>query len=66
MKRIVPLILIILLSLSLCGCYDYQEINDTAMVSGISIDKGKESRYTVSVEVIQPSDSEKSTPKAKV
>ncbi len=66
MKRVFLLTLIFLLPLSLSGCYDYQEINDTAMVAGISIDKGKESKYSVAVEVIQPSDSEKSTPKAKV
>lgn len=66
MNRILSVVFILILSLTLCGCYDYQEINDTAMVSGISIDKGKEERYSVAVEVIQPSDSEKSTPKAKV
>ncbi len=36
------------------------------MVAGISIDKGKDTAYSVAVEVIQPADSETSTPGAKV
>ena len=56
----------ILIMFSLSGCYDYQEINDTAMVAGISIDAGQDTDYSVSVEVIKPADSESSTPKAKV
>ncbi len=66
MKRIVLLVFFILILVSFSGCYDYREINDTAMVAGISIDAGKDAAYEVSVEVIQPADSETSTPKAKV
>lgn len=66
MKRILLIFIFAVLLCFLCGCYDYQEINDTAMVAGISIDKGKETAYSVAVEVIQPADSETSTPKAKV
>ncbi len=66
MKRRFAFILILWIPLLLCGCYDYREINDTAMVSGIAIDIGDNSAYTVSVEIIQPSDSESSTPKSKV
>ncbi len=66
MKRICQAVLSFLLVLTFTGCYDYREINDTAMVAGIAIDKGKDSAYTVSVEVIQPASSESSTPNAKV
>ncbi len=66
MKHFFLIVISVVLLCSLNGCYDYQEINDTAMVAGISIDKGKDTAYSVSVEVIQPADSETSTPKAKV
>ncbi len=66
MKRITLFVFLIAVLFSFNGCYDYQEINNTAMVAGISIDVGNDAAYSVSVEVIQPADSETSTPKAKV
>ena len=66
MRRILLLLLSGSILISLFGCYDYREVNDTAMVAGISIDQGEDTIYAVAVEVIQPSDSEKSSPKAKV
>ncbi len=66
MKKIIITIFALFLSLSMSACYDYREINDTAMVAGISIDRGENAAYFVSVEVIQPADSETSTPKGKV
>lgn len=50
MKKI--LILIPLL-FCLTGCYNYRELNDLAIVSGISIDKN-EDEYIVNAEVINP------------
>ena len=52
--------------LLLSGCYDYKEINHTAMVSGIGIDIGEKGRYSVSVEVIQPSSGEGESSASKV
>ncbi len=65
MKRLFCFVLLFF-PLLFSGCYDYREINDTAMVSGIAIDSGIDCAYTVSVEIIQPAESESSTPKAKV
>ncbi len=47
MKR---LIIIISLVLILCGCYDYRELNDMSVVSGIGIDY-KDNKYVVSLEI---------------
>lgn len=66
MKKGIIIAQIIIMFLSFSSCYDYREINDTAMVSGIAIDQGEDSGYIVSVEIIQPADSESSSPKAKV
>lgn len=66
MKRIVLSVVCMGVLLSLCGCYDYHEINDTAMVAGIAIDQGEESKYSVSVEIIQPADKDSAIPSAKV
>ena len=47
MKRI---LIIVSLMLLLCGCYDYRELNDMSIVTGIGIDY-KDSKYIVSLEV---------------
>lgn len=66
MKRKIALFLIAGTALLLSGCWDYREINDTAMVSGISIDRGEEKSYLVSVEIIKPAESDSATSSAKV
>ena len=65
-KRIVGLLIGLLLIAALCGCSDYHEINNTAMVAGIAIDRGEAKRYSISVEIIQPAEGESSSPTAKV
>lgn len=40
--------------LSLFGCYDYREINDTVLVAGIAVDAGEKSRYAVTAEIVTP------------
>ena len=47
MRRIVLLLGVILL---LSGCYDYRELNDMSVVTGIGIDY-KDNKYIVSLEV---------------
>ena len=47
MKRI---FIIVSLVLVLCGCYDYRELNDMSVVTGIGIDY-KDNKYIVSLEV---------------
>lgn len=47
MKRI---LIIVSLMLLLCGCYDYRELNDMSIVTGIGIDY-KDNKYIVSLEV---------------
>ena len=66
MKRLVLMFIVLIPCFCFCGCYDYREINDTAMVSGIAIDRGTDSLYTVSVEIVQPAESESSSAKGKV
>ena len=50
MKKI---LMIIPLILCLTGCYNYRELNDLAIVSGISIDKN-DKEYVVTAEIINP------------
>ena len=50
MKKI---LIILPLLFCLTGCYNYRELNDLAIVSGISIDKN-EDEYIVTVEIINP------------
>ena len=66
MRRFFLFILVSMLSIALCGCYDYREINDTAMVAGIAVDVDEDEQYRVSVEVIVPGESESSSPKGRV
>ncbi len=47
MKRILIIVSLVLL---LCGCYDYRELNDMSIVTGIGIDY-KDNKYIVSLEV---------------
>ena len=65
MKRIVSFIAVLFL-LIMSGCSDYHEINDTAMVSGIAIDREGEKSYRVSAEIIQPAGSDQASTGAKV
>lgn len=67
MKNALAVFLFVFLVFGLCGCFDYREINDTAMVSGIAIDEAVNGgKYTVSVEIIQSTGSEGSSPKGKI
>ncbi len=66
MKRLFKFMICLLVPLLFSGCYDYREINDTAMVAGIAVDKGETAKYKISVEIIQPAESESSTAKGKV
>lgn len=45
------LILLLVILLSITGCYDYQELNDRAIVSGISIDF-EDDNYIVNYEIL--------------
>lgn len=47
MKRILVIVCFVLI---LCGCYDYRELNDMSVVTGIGIDY-KDDKYIVSLEV---------------
>ena len=66
MKSILIIVLFPLV-FSLFGCSDYREINDTALVSGIAVDRGeKDGSYALSVEIVKPSASENESPQARV
>lgn len=65
--RTILILVFFSICLSLFGCADYREINDTALVSGIAVDLGeKRGSYALSVEIVKPSASEGESPKAKV
>lgn len=53
----IKLLLFLFLILPLfSGCFNYQEIEDGVSVSAITIDEGKEKKYSVSIEVIKASE----------
>lgn len=54
MKKIHKIIIILLFIFCLSGCYNYEEINNYAIVSGISIDQNKEdnSKYDVGIQIM--------------
>jgi len=66
MKRTLLFVPCLLILFSLSGCFDYKEINDTAMVAGIGIDRGESAVYRVSVEVINPASGESGSPSSKI
>lgn len=57
MKKIIILICSLFL---LCSCYDYRELNDTSIVSGIGIDY-KNNKYIVNLEITKSSKDSSST-----
>ncbi|MFN7249323.1 MAG: Ger(x)C family spore germination protein [Anaerobacillus sp.] len=52
MKNLCRLLLIFVIFLT--GCWDAQELNEISLVTGIAIDKGKEYKYELTVEVLNP------------
>lgn len=52
-KKIYILLLFIFISTNLSSCWNYREINDMSIVSGVAIDKGgADGKYEVTVELI--------------
>ena len=55
MKKIFNAIVFIIILFTLSGCFNYKEINDYAIVSGISIDENKEksvNKYKVGIQIM--------------
>jgi spore germination protein KC len=48
----IKIFIVIFMLLSLCGCYDYKEINDLAIVSAIGLSKTDDNIYKVTAQVI--------------
>lgn len=62
MKKAIKLFFLLIICLSLCGCYNYKEINDYAIVSAISIDKSEKEnkKYTVGIQIMNAKKDEES------
>ena len=54
MKKIIKILTMIIFIVCLSGCFNYKEINDYAIVSGVSIDidKKNEDKYKVGVQIM--------------
>ena len=63
MKKLVFLILLVLLFCS--GCYDYTELNEMAIVSGIAVDY-KDDKFDVTFEILNTKNKEDNSDQAKV
>ena len=63
MKKIFNSIVFIIIIFTLSGCFNYKEINDYAIVSGISIDENKEksvNKYKVGIQIMNAKKDEES------
>lgn len=63
MKKIFKITIFIIILFTLSGCFNYKEINDYAIVSGISIDKNKEksvNKYKVGIQIMNAKKDEES------
>ena len=45
MKRRIAFLLFLLTALSVCGCADAKQIDDTAFVLALGVEQGKDKRY---------------------
>ncbi|MCT8139433.1 hypothetical protein H1D32_18025 [Anaerobacillus sp. CMMVII] len=54
MNRMVFCLLCCLSAFFLTGCWDQNELNELSLVTGMAIDKGKDTRYKLTVEVLNP------------
>lgn len=62
MKKALLIVLILLTSFTFTGCWNYKEVNDIWVVSGLAIDWDKENgKYIVSAEIIKPKSDKGST-----
>lgn len=54
MKKVSKIVILLVMSLTLSGCFNYKEINDYAIVSGISIDIDEKDKnnYDVGVQIM--------------
>lgn len=62
MHNIIKSFILIPLIIILCGCYNYKEINEYAVVSAISIDKSEKNnkKYTVGIQIMNAKKDEES------
>lgn len=66
-QKIISIFLILANTFILSGCWNYVEINDKAVVSGLSIDRDKENNeYILTVELILPQVEEKSKSRSEI
>ncbi|NPV91255.1 MAG: Ger(x)C family spore germination protein [Firmicutes bacterium] len=54
LKKLIFLTFIIIISVSLSGCWDYQEIGEIAYVQALGIDRGKENKLTITAQIAVP------------
>ena len=62
MKKIFKTFILVIVLFSLSGCFDYKEINEYAIVSGISIDQSKDDpdKYEVGIQIMNAKKDEES------
>ena len=60
--RIIKMVFLLVILLTLSGCYNYKEINEYAIVSAVSIDKSKKDnkKYTVGIQIMNAKKDEES------
>lgn len=54
MKKAILLVLYFTFVSAITGCWDQHELNEISLVTGMAIDKGKNSKYQLTVEVLNP------------
>ncbi|WP_246941818.1 Ger(x)C family spore germination protein [Bacillus pinisoli] len=59
MNHLPKVYFIIVILLSMTGCWDRVELNDVSIVTGIAIDKGEEQKYKLTIELINAAENAK-------
>ncbi len=65
MKQVQLGCLLLIITLIVCGCWNYRELDDVNIVSGLAIDK-KEDKYIFTVETIKPGVGKKTKTRAEL
>ena len=62
MKKMFKSFILVIILFSLSGCFNYKEINEYAIVSGISIDQSKDEpdKYEVGIQIMNAKKDEES------
>lgn len=54
MRRSVKIVLLLAATVLLQGCWDKRELTDLLLITAVGIDKGKDTEYELSFQIVNP------------